>query len=350
MSFVRFFWCFTQLKSVHLYATCCLIIWILLESCTFQCLQRYLEVTSLHCILSIMIYLPNTLQPLSHVTCMARIRRWLIVRYGSPWNKDDFQDEGDIPSRLHILFVKSCYKQMQWLHLRRLWMPANRWARDDDLISGWFLNRFCAFKAISHFSTATFGCHDRHLLYIYILYVFLISMCMFYAFNLEVYLIWFQCSCVFSCWCAVMLDQRHWDGAVLIMEIVPDLYAWKVMEMMIMEIVLFAYNYYILTELSFIFIYTYLRCAIIKSFANLVNTVYHLNYRPKCIFLISNVYIRKLNMIIFSTAEILHRGSKKRFDGWVQVRIKELLSDEKAIFSTVFQLTAFSGRWWEVDW
>ena len=38
-------------------------------------------------------------------------------------------------------------------------------------------------------------------------------------------------------------------------------------------------------------------------------------------------------MIIFSTAELLHRASKKSaFMVGLQVRIKELLSDEKAIF------------------
>lgn len=81
-----------------LYATYWLIIWIFFESHTFQCLQMFLAVTSLHRILSFMIY---TFQSPQNDCCMWHEWQgfeggWLIVRYGAPWNKDDFKDEAVI--------------------------------------------------------------------------------------------------------------------------------------------------------------------------------------------------------------------------------------------------------------
>ena len=97
-----------------LYAVYWSIIWIFFESRTCQCVQRFLAVTSLHRILSFMIY---TFQSPQNDCCMWHEWQgfeggWLIVRYGAPWNKDDFKDEAVISLQDLTFSFKSCYKQM----------------------------------------------------------------------------------------------------------------------------------------------------------------------------------------------------------------------------------------------
>lgn len=181
-------------------------------------------------------------------------------------------------------------------------MPANRctvcgnenersdgifWAMDDDLISGWFLNgERC--KAILKFLCGPFLNVMIDIYCVTVLYMFLYFRVHIFMPCVQFWSLfkWFQCSCGFSCWCA-MMDQRHWDGAVLPSKSAKFLYAWKVMEMK-MEIVLFAYNYYLYIHWTISFI---LHTSVVQlSVANLVNTVYHLNYQPKCIDVLYQTY------------------------------------------------------------
>lgn len=104
------------------------------------------------------------------------------------------------------------------------------------------------------------------------------------------------------CW----TDMSIWDGAVLPSQCARFVamkshgkWSWKLFSLHITIVD------YIHWTLSSIFI---LHTSVVQfiKLSNLVNTVYHLKYQPKCIyiFLISNVYMRKLHMIIFGTAEL----------------------------------------------
>lgn len=156
-------------------------------------------------------------------------------------------------------------------------MPANRctvcgnenersdghfWAMDDDLISGWFLNGE-RFKAILKFLCGPFLNVMIDIYCVTVLYIcFYISVCIFlcHAFNFEVYLNDSNVHVVFHA------DVLWWTNGTgtghSCHPNVPDLYAWKVMEM-IMEIVLIAYNCCRLYSLNYIIHTTYFRCAII---------------------------------------------------------------------------------------
>lgn len=157
------------------------------------------------------------------------------------------------------------------------------WAMDDDLLSGWFRTGE-RFKTILKFLCGPFLDVMIDIYCVTVPYIFFyISVCIFYA--MRSILKYPNDSNVHVVFHADVLWWTNGTGmGHSCHPNVPDLYAWKVMEM-IMDFFLIAYNCCRLYSLNFIIHIhtTYLCCANIISFANLVNTVYHLNYQPKCI-------------------------------------------------------------------
>lgn len=196
------------------------------------------------------------------------------------------------------------------------------WAMDDDLISGWFLNGE-RFKAILKFLCGPFLNVMIDIYCVTVLYIcFYISVCIFlcHAFNFEVYLNDSNVHLVFHA------DVLWWtNGTGMGQSCHPNLpnfcthekswkWRWKSFSLHIIIIYIFTelyHSYYILPL-----------C----------------NYRLLILWIQYTIWITNLN-VYMSYIKRIHTNAahdnplvQLNFFSVVQVRIKELLSDEKAIF------------------
>lgn len=184
------------------------------------------------------------------------------------------------------------------------------WAMDDDLLSGWFRTGE-RFKTILKFLCGPFLDVMIDIYCVTVPYIFFyISVCIFYAMRsilksiqmIPMFMWFFMLMCYDGPtalgWgilaipmCQICTHEKSWK------------WSWIFFSLHIIVVD------YIHWTLSFIFIlHTYV-----------VQILYHLLilWIQYTIWITNlNVYIRKLHMIHFSTAELLHRGSKKRFYGW----------------------------------